>query len=198
MSETDETTGREWAPGPAEDVREHAPASAEELADELLRLVAEDNRLTATAQRLPAAHLRRSLANCRTENAEALRAAVGAYGWPTADLVGPDASTAALMILLHSDDLPFQLTCRALVTEAVGLGLCSPIHGAYLTDHCAVALGQPQSYGTKYTPLGRPYPVLDPEGVDARRLAIGLRTMAAEQQALREMQLRHLTSRASA
>jgi hypothetical protein len=52
---------------------------------------------------------------------------------------------------------------------------------------------------TRYTSLGRrPYPIQDPEGVDARRPAIGLRTMAAERRALREVvQLRHL-NRASA
>jgi hypothetical protein len=181
----------------ADEVTGEGPTPAGELARELLRRTAEDNELTARAQRLPGSHLRGRLAACRAANAEALRAAVGAYGWPTADLVGSDASTAALMILLHADDLPFQLACRDLIAEAVGLGLCSPIHGAYAADHCAVALGQPQAYGTKYSPLGRPHPILDPEGVDARRQAIGLRTMAAEQQALREIRLRHLT-RASA
>lgn len=167
------------------------------LADELLRRVAEDNSATAEAQRLPANHLRLTLARCRAENAEALRSVVAAHGWPTAALVGVDASTAALMILLHSDDLAFQLTCRDLIAEAVEAGLCSPIHGAYVADHCAVALGRPQVYGTRYTPLGRPYPLLDPEGVDARRLAVGLRTMAAEQQALTEIRLRQ-ANRASA
>lgn len=184
MSGADEVTGAERTPAGA-------------LARQLLELAAEDNEMTAAAQRLPGAHLRRRLADCRGRNAEVLRKAVAAYGWPTAGVVGAEASTAALMILLHADDLPFQLTCRDLIAEAVGLGHCPPIHGAYAADHCAVALGRPQSYGTKYTSLGRPYPILDPEGVDARRRAVGLRTMAAEQQALREMQLRHMT-RASA
>lgn len=181
--------------GAAEEQERQALAQA--LADELLRRAAEDNSATAEAQRLPATHLRRALARCRAENAEALRSVVTAHGWPTAALVGADASTAALMILLHSDDLAFQLTCRDLIAEAVEAGLCSPIHGAYAADHCAVALGRPQSYGTRYTPLGRPYPLLDPEGVDDRRLAVGLRTMAAEQRALTEIRLRQ-SNRASA
>lgn len=168
------------------------------LEQDLLRRSAEDAALTARAQRLPAAHLRTRLAACRADNARALRAAVDTFGWPTGDLVGDEASTAALMILLHADDLGFQLTCRALITDAAEHGACSPIHAAYVRDHCAVEMGRPQPYGTRYTPMGRPYPVDDPARVDERRLAIGLRTMAAERQALREIQLRHLTGKASA
>ncbi|MFF1421087.1 DUF6624 domain-containing protein [Streptomyces sp. NPDC058280] len=178
----------------AEEAEEH---DSGDLARDLLRRIAEDSRLTAAAQRLPASHLRRLLTRCHAENAEALRHIVTAHGWPTAALVGEDASTAALMILLHSDDLGFQLACRDLIAAAVALGDCPPIHGAYVTDRCAVSMGRPQVYGTRYTPLGRPYPVVDPEGVDDRRRAVGLRTMADEQQALRELRLRRM-NRASA
>ncbi|MCA1220435.1 DUF6624 domain-containing protein [Streptomyces sp. 8L] len=167
------------------------------LARELLDRVAQDSALTATAHRLPGPHARRRLVRCRAANAAALREIVEEHGWPSAALVGAEASTAALMILLHADDLPLQLTGRDLITDAVERGQCSPIHAAYATDHCAVELGRPQPYGTRYTPLGRPFPVADPDGVDARRVSIGLRTMAAERQALADIQLRHL-NRASA
>ncbi|WP_234434360.1 DUF6624 domain-containing protein [Streptomyces sp. NRRL F-5126] len=167
------------------------------LARELVDRIARDGRLTTQAQRLPGAQMRRRVARCRAINAAALHEIVEESGWPTAELVGEEASTAALMILLHADDLALKLSCRDLITDAVERGQCPPIHAAYATDHCAVELGRPQPYGTRYTPLGRPYPVADPEGVDARRVAIGLRTMAAEQQALAEIQLRRL-SRASA
>jgi hypothetical protein len=166
------------------------------LSEDLLRRMAEDNRLTQAAQRLTTSPGLRTLAACRAENAAALRATVGRQGWPTASAVGEDASTAALMILLHADDLPFQLACRDLITEAVDGGRCPAIHAAYVVDHCAVALGQPQTYGTRYTPQGRPHPIHDAAGVDARRREIGLRTMADEQQALREVQMRH-TNRTS-
>jgi hypothetical protein len=167
------------------------------VARELLDRVAQDNSLTRRAQRLPGGHLCRRLARCRATNAAALREIVEEHGWPTAALVGSEASTAALMILLHADDLPLQLTGRDLIADAVERGQCPPIHAAYAVDHCAVELGRPQRYGTRYTPLGRPFPVADPDGVDARRVSIGLRTMAAEQQALAEIRLRHL-NRASA
>ncbi len=50
---------------------------------------------------------------------------------------------------------------------------------AYLTDRCRVAAGQPQVYGTQYDSDGfadnlRPYPIEDPEGLDARRAAVEL------------------------
>ncbi|MBP0459796.1 hypothetical protein JFN87_20195 [Streptomyces bomunensis] len=167
------------------------------MARELVDRIAQDGRLTTQAQRLPGAQMRRRVARCRAVNAAALREIVEESGWPTAELVGEEASTAALMILLHADDLALKLACRDLITDAVERGQCPPIHAAYATDHCAVELGRPQPYGTRYTPLGRPYPVADPDGVDARRVAVGLRTMAAEQQALAEIQLRRL-SRASA
>ncbi|MEW2548309.1 DUF6624 domain-containing protein [Streptomyces sp. NPDC047002] len=167
------------------------------LAEELVDRVAQDGALTAAAQRLPGAHTRRRLARCRAANTAALREILDEHGWPTARLVGAEASTAALMILLHADDLPLQLRCRDLITTAVERGQCPPIHAAYATDHCAVELGRPQPYGTRYSPLGRPFPVADPDGVDARRAAVGLATMEAERRALAEIQLRHL-SRASA
>ncbi|MCF3962521.1 hypothetical protein L1885_12795 [Streptomyces fuscigenes] len=139
----------------------------------------------------------RRLTRCRDANAAALREIVEEHGWPTAALVGGEASTAALMILLHADDLALQLTARDLIDDAVAQGQCPPIHAAYASDHCAVELGRPQRYGTRFTPLGRPFPVADPDGLDARRVSVGLRTMAAEQQALEKIRLRHL-NRASA
>ncbi len=111
----------------------------------------------------PTPQVRRGLVECRRTNADALGTIVRRHGWPTADLVGAPASTAALMILLHAPDLDFQLRCRDLIALATADGRCPGPHHAYIADHCAVELGQPQFYGTRVDPATlRPYPIDGP------------------------------------
>jgi hypothetical protein len=156
------------------------------LASELVRRAGEDYRLMERAHAVPARHRRDLLGKCQRENAEALRAVVDGYGWPTTDLVGEQASTAALMILLHAPDLGFQLTCRDLIAEAAEDGRCPVVHHAYIADHCAVEQGRPQFYGTRVDPRTlRPYPVIRPESVEERRADIGLGPLDQQTQALR-------------
>ncbi|MGW0825407.1 DUF6624 domain-containing protein [Streptomyces sp. NPDC002845] len=160
-----------------------APREAS-LAAELVRRVEEDHRL---AREAPTAFSRHRIARCRGENAEALKAVVARHGWPTAELVGEPASTAALMILLHAPDLGFQLTCRDLIAEAVADGGCPAVHHAYIADHCAVELGQPQFYGTRINPdTLSPYAIRRPQAVDERRRDVGLGPLAEHLRALRE------------
>lgn len=115
-------------------------------------------------------------------NTTRLKEIVHEIGWPTISAVGAKASDAAWLLVQHSDhDLGFQLECLDLMkqqTEAV-----SPLNIAYLLDRTLVAQGKPQKYGTQlYRPGGKgehiPQPIRDPDGVDARRLALGLSTMA--------------------
>ncbi|WP_328499064.1 hypothetical protein OHS59_05680 [Streptomyces sp. NBC_00414] len=138
------------------------------------------------AHRSPTPTARHRLAKCREGNAEALRTIVRRHAWPTADLVGAPASTAALMILLHAPDLDFQLTCRDLIAQAVADGRCPAPHHAYIADHCAVELGQPQFYGTRIDPTTfHPYPVRRPETVDERRRDVGLAPLDEQMRTLR-------------
>ncbi|MER5869165.1 DUF6624 domain-containing protein [Streptomyces sp. NPDC002044] len=56
-------------------------------------------------------------------------------------------------------------------------------HLAYLTDRCLVGAGEPQIHGTQYVggPDGtslRLHPVAEPEGLDARRVEMGLESSA--------------------
>jgi hypothetical protein len=161
-------------------VREHA------LAAELVRRIEEEHRLTREAGSVSAALGRHRVARCRKDNAEALEALVARHGWPTSDMVGEPASTAALMILLHASHLGFQLTCRDLIAEAVADGACPAVHHAYIADHCAVELGQPQFYGTRINPRTlRPYPIRHPQTVDERRHDVGLGPLGDHLRALR-------------
>ncbi|MDN5381481.1 hypothetical protein QEP66_05085 [Streptomyces sp. LB8] len=140
-------------------------------------------REAATA---PSAERRRRVARCHRDNAEALAAVVRRYGWPTADLVGEPASTAALMILLHAPDLDFRLRCRDLIAQATADGRCPAVHFAYIADHCAVEQGEPQYYGTRINPATlRPYPVRRPQTLDERRQDVGLGPLEEQMRALR-------------
>ncbi|WP_324608106.1 DUF6624 domain-containing protein [Streptomyces sp. 142MFCol3.1] len=158
------TTGRPMVPG-----------LAAALAAELLRRVDEERRLMRQARTASGHRRHRALARCREDNAEALATVVHRYGWPSADLVGLPASTAALMILLHAPCPDFQLKCRDLIADAAADGRCPALHHAYIADHCAVELGRPQYYGTRIDPATlRPYPVRRPQTLDERRRDVGL------------------------
>ncbi|UIX28842.1 DUF6624 domain-containing protein [Streptomyces sp. GQFP] len=175
----------ENAQGPA---AEPPPAAQAALAAELVRRAEEDQQLTRRARENPTALNRHFVTRCRAANADALRAAVARRGWPEAGQVGEPASTAALMILLHTADLGFQLTCRDLIAEAVADGGCPAVHHAYIADHCAVELGLPQFYGTRID-AGTlcPYPIRNPETVEERRQDVGLAPLAEHLPALRHV-----------
>lgn len=155
-------------------------------AAELVRRADESRELMRLAGADPSPDRRRRVAECRRANGEALEAIVRRYGWPAAELVGLEASTAALMILLHAPDLRFRLLCRDLIAQATADGHCPAVHLAYIADHCAVELGEPQFYGTRVNPVTlRPYPVRRPATVDERRRDVGLAPLEEQMRALR-------------
>jgi hypothetical protein len=105
------------------------------------------------------------------------------HGWPTFDLVGEDGEDAAWAIAQHSDQDPaFQREALALLRAAVEEGQASPGNLAYLTDRVAAGAGEPQTYGTQVGcgPDGPvpATPLIDPDGVDARRAEVGLPPLA--------------------
>ncbi|MEU3252349.1 DUF6624 domain-containing protein [Streptomyces sp. NPDC006997] len=161
------------------------PGLASALAAELLRRADEDRELMRQAETVPLPAHRHRITRCHQDNAEALATIVDRHGWPTAALVGAPASTAALMILLHAPDLGFRLGCRDLIAQAAAAGHCPAIHVAYITDHCAVAQGHPQLYGTRIDPKSlRPYPIRQPRDVDERRRDVGLGPLQEQLEAL--------------
>jgi hypothetical protein len=159
------------------------PASA--VAAELVRRAGRDRELTREAGIAPTPERRRQVVQCHRDNAGALAAIVGRQGWPDSDSVGAEASTAALMILLHAPDLAFRLQCRDLIAQAAADGRCPAVHLAYIADHCAVELGEPQFYGTRINPVTlRPYPVRRPQTLDERRRDVGLGPLEEQMRAL--------------
>ncbi|SFD66827.1 DUF6624 domain-containing protein [Streptomyces aidingensis] len=148
------------------------------LAAELLRRMAEDQRLRQIPYDRWTEEIRAELRRIDEENTAWLKGVTQAHGWPGHSLVGREAATAAWLLAQHADHA-FQDRARELLTTAVVAGDADPVHLAYLTDRCLTNFGEPQRYGTQYYDPGdgggiRLYPVADPENLDSRRAALGL------------------------
>lgn len=170
-----------------------APPSAEELAavadpalrERLLRLASDDQRVRliggcgeedpdpdGTAARK---------AEIDRRNTEELKAIVEEHGWPTAAIVGADGAHAAWLLAQHADHDPdWQRHCLELMEPHTETGDADPIDFAYLTDRVRVNGGRPQLYGTQMELVDEkrsPRPIEDPESVDERREALGMRSL---------------------
>lgn len=107
---------------------------------------------------------------------------VNAHGWPGKSLVGVDGANAAWLFAQHADRHPqLQHKFLDLLRAAVAAGEASATNLAYMEDRVRVAEGRPQLYGTQFTGVVvryEPFPIEDPEQVDARRAAVGLGPLA--------------------
>ena len=155
------------------------------LRQQLVAMAAEDARVRAElagtgelfrgyAPRMEDVHRR---------NAKALLAIVREYGWPGRTLVGEEAMHAAWLVLQHAIGEPdVQRGCLPILQAAVERGEATPAQVAYLEDRIAFFERRPQRYGTQFDWDERgmlsPWPIEDPEGVDARRTAVGLPPLA--------------------
>jgi hypothetical protein len=119
-----------------------------------------------------------------TANKSRLSEIFDEHGWPGWALVGKDGSTAAWAIVQHADlDLDYQEHGLTLLQAAVDAGDASKGDLAYLTDRVLVAKGEPQVYGTQWSPNAEGEwfprtPIADEANVDARRADAGLGTIA--------------------
>jgi Family of unknown function (DUF6624) len=105
-----------------------------------------------------------------------LRGVVAVHGWPGHALAGQDGAHAAWLLVQHAPP-DFQEQCLPLLEQAAARGDASPRDLAYLHDRVLLFRGEPQIYGTQYLVKdGVPelWTVRDPEGLDARRAALGL------------------------
>jgi hypothetical protein len=112
------------------------------------------------------------------QNFRSLHALMWARGWPFSSRVGDDAAFSAFLVIQHAE-----LGTQAMALPAVSLAVLQnelrPAALALLTDRVRTRLGLRQLYGTQSirSPMGPWYvrqPVEDPEGLQARRQALGL------------------------
>lgn len=115
---------------------------------------------------------------------------IATVGWTGRTLVGDDGCRAAGFLIQHAIlDPDLQRRCLPLLASAVAADEAFPPMLAFLTDRVLLDSRRPQCYGTQHVddPDGTliPWPIADPETVDARRLALGLAPLAARTAALR-------------
>ncbi len=107
-----------------------------------------------------------------------LREIIDEHGWPTCDLVGEEANSAAWVIAQHADqDVEFQQQALELMREAVADGVADATELAYLEDRVAVNTDRPQRYGTQVQCVdghAEPQELEDPDTVDERRAEVGM------------------------
>ena len=158
----------------------------EELAAELARMAAEDQRIRrppkgSARKMVRPLDAKRAMEYRRIdgENTEGLRRILAEHGWPGRSLVGDQGAHDAWLIAQHADHDPaFQREALGLLTEAVARGEARPRELAYLTDRVRVNEGREQVFGTQMRPdengMPVPQPIEDPERVDERRADVGL------------------------
>ncbi|MDB4883348.1 MAG: hypothetical protein JWL95_2114 [Gemmatimonadetes bacterium] len=156
-----------------------------ELAAELIALAAEDQRvrseLLAEGTLFGGYHARMEAVHRR--NASRLAEILAAVGWPGESLVGVEGATAAGMIAQHAIGEPdFQRACLVALERAAARGEVPAWQPAMLEDRIRVFEGRLQRYGTQLDidDDGRvhPHPIEDPDGVEERRRAVGLDSLA--------------------
>jgi hypothetical protein len=126
-------------------------------------------------------------------NAARLGEILDALGWPGEPQVGREGAKAAWLIAQHAIGHPL-LQRRALValTAAARRGDVPSLYPAMLEDRIRCLEGRPQLYGTQFDwdAEGQmsPLPLEDPEGVEVRRVEVGLGPLAHDLRARRAAQ----------
>jgi len=155
------------------------PAQYPEIATELSdrKKVDQDMRMEYTGGRSPM--------NPEVDigNTARMREIVAEIGWPTVAKVGLEGADAAWVLVQHADrDVAFQKECLALMKE-LPLREVGARNLAMLEDRVMVAESGTQKYGTQFEQRdGKHIPrtIIEPEGVDERRLEMGLVTLQEE------------------
>ena len=111
-----------------------------------------------------------------------LKTVVAERGWPTISLVGEEGANHAWLLTQHADmDPAFQREALSLMAVAVAESEAPAREFAYLTDRVRLHAGELQVYGTQLDVVDgvpTPFEMEDPDGVDARRAAVGLEPLA--------------------
>ena len=104
------------------------------------------------------------------------------YGWQGADAVGASGNSTLFLVIQHAD-LPAQDKYLPVMREAVKKGQAKAGSLALLEDRVALLHHKRQIYGSQlaWNMLNNTYyilPLVDPDNVDKRRLAVGLPPLA--------------------
>lgn len=172
----------------------------ETLEDRLVALAARDQQVLQElfdTGELPTDGYHPRLRALHEDNARVLGAIIDRHGWPDRTMAGEKGAEAAWLVAQHAVfDLAFMQRCADLVEKAVTAGTVPGWQLGFLQDRLRTLSGRPQLYGTQFErdAEGRlvSSPIEDPAGVDARRAALGLNTLAER---TAEMQARDAAAR---
>jgi hypothetical protein len=113
-----------------------------------------------------------------------LKDIVAVHGWPTLSMVGNDAAQGAWLLVQHADgDHAWQRQALGMMEALVPSNEVRKPDIAYLRDRLDVADHLPQRYGTQGHCVANskwaPFPLAEPEQVEARRRAMDMSTLDA-------------------
>ncbi len=124
-----------------------------EIATELEAMAALDRQMVdaATVQQ-PDTVVQARIREADRVHADRLTEIVEQIGWPTAELVGPDAAQGAFLVLQHAGhDTRFQNRCLGMMVDLVNDGQIPAPYVALLTDRIRMFKGEAQLFGTQMT-----------------------------------------------
>ena len=112
-----------------------------------------------------------------------LNSIIDEHGWPTYELVGEQAASAAWLVAQHADfDVALQRRALDLISAAAADGQADRTEAAYLADRVAVNTKQPQTYGSQVRctagALAPATPLVDAPRVDELRGQVGMEPLA--------------------
>ncbi len=117
------------------------------------------------------------------KNNARIKEIINQYGWPGFSLVGKEGSHASWLIVQHAVlDTQFMDKALSVLKEAINQGEAESWCFAYLQDRVLTMSNKLQIYGTQHDTdengVVSPFPIKEPEKVDALRKEIGLEPLS--------------------
>jgi len=159
----------------------------QQLHDELIKMADEDQQLLAKLSNSGALlnykdSVHPQLKKVFERNTKRAKEIIAKNGWPTIKSVGEKGSTAMWLIVQHSVlDQKFMQSCVTILEKVVKNDGAKGWQLAFLQDRVNTMAGKEQIYGTQFNsdddgwPIS--FPISNPEGVNARRKALGLNSL---------------------
>lgn len=136
-------------------------------------------------------HFRRKLAKIDSQNAKKIKVIIKNYGWPKISEFGEYTARNTWLLVQHMDsDVQFQAKILAQMKDLLDSNEVINADYALLFDRVQVNSGKLQLYGSQGGCVGKewqPKPIESPEGVDQRRIEMGLPSMAEYKQMLKDV-----------
>ena len=161
-----------------------------EYAQKLLKLIMKDQALDYQIDLAKRQYMRNGVVphwyypiaemkeNISSNNFEEMQNMLNNYGWPKYSVVGKLAADAPLLVINHHESDEIRKEYLEVIKENCLLGEGSCMEYAKIQDRILVNSGESQIYGMQFHYDNErklvPFPIVDPEFVDQRRLEIGL------------------------